>query len=1269
MASGAHDQHRQPPGDPRPGDAAAPDSPPADNSAPPGDAPREPGAHRREPPPEPRIRHHPPGPTDDRARGLPLTSPWGMPPFAAPTQEDETREQTRGRRPYSSPTAEPEARPRRRRPVPPDKLVFKGPARPIPRPAKGVEPSPPGEGAGKAPGPPAPEAGEDTTPIRDPSRGLRTRRDARMAPYGIGSRGEAAPSSPSPAQGRTQEEAPAPGGTGEVSAPGHTTPATGAPDQAAPRGGTPYGSSEQGVPARKTPYGAAGEPGTPGRPDPEGGLSFGAAAGRIAGEAATPGHTSQEGEAPYDAAAGRAAGEAGTLGRAVPEGDGHEGDGHEGDAVERAGSGRGVAGPASPGGDVLDPDPEGATPLGAASEGVSGAGAVTGRVAGEGEAVGHAAPEGAVESAAPGRDAAGSAASGGDARDGAALRGRVPYGPAAAGRDAADDAGSGADVSTSPGAEADGQHTEGHEQEDPGTVHGDGPVRRLGRPPGGRPARPDLLVATGPPRQPGGGRHQRGPAPAAYRRAGPMRARRSPVVPIAISLAIALLVAAGVVVWSWRGADDPQLRLATGTGRSGDELFTVPAAARGTDQKLNDVAADGKAVVVVGSDTTSPTPRPLFLYSEDGKSWQLGRVAGASAPIVRRVAAGGGRWIAAGGDGAREIGLWTSSDGLNWQASGSGAAFRDGDMVHDVARTRSGFVAAGETALRDGDAGPAVWYSADGLAWQRAETRGLEAGAVRAVVADGDTVVAVARDAQGDGSRVIRSGDGGRTWQATGFQLPGTMSEAGSLAVASKRFVLVPTRQRTITGDVRVYCSPGGADWSQCGMIDDLPAASPGVERLVSYEDGVAAVSQAGIGAYAVLTSTDGRSWRERPGIGDLAGATMRGFAIGAGGTMYAAGDRAVSDVDNEPVLMSVPQRGKPARVPLDQVPGLSRMARETSGLASHEGRFVAVGSAAGEAAIWTTQDWKDWTSIGLGGPRRQRLDGVAHGRRGWLAVGASQADLQVTEPLLVSSTDGREWKKVALSDDLARPADHAYLDVRAVAAGPDGYLLAGEDRGPQGTAAAVWFTRDLRAYTRSKRLPQSGSGVRLHDVAATPDGYVAVGGVVGDGGESGVVWVSQDGLNWTARDRVAPPDAASAGLRQVVVHDGRLVVTGTARTTGGASRVFSAVSEDDGVTWETSWLPAERAAGVHDLAAGEQGLVAVGWHGDQGEGDSAAWISQDGLSWSRLDLREDGLAGAGAQWLAAVTLAGEDVVALGRSTTYRDDHLILWRSTLTAGR
>lgn len=1001
MASGPSDPPRRPPDDddPRPEDASEPPSTE-----------------------EPRIRHSPPGPTDDRARGLPLTSPWGMPPFASPIPEDPLQEPPKGRRPYSSPTAEPEAEPRRRprRIVNrPDKLVAGGPPRPEP-------PTDP------PPGPAAPER---------PS--------------------EAAAAGPHVASGASAPEGPS-------QAPEEAT----APIR----------------PFREPPYHlplAADETPEPAKPQP----------------------VAQE-PAPQEAAQG----------------------------------------------------------------------------------------------------------------------------------------------------EEDGP------QEDP-------EVRRVGRPPGGRPTRPDLLVATGPPR-PGGssGRHHRGPAPAAVRRSSPVR-RGSRATPIALTVALALLVATGVLVWRWSATDETGLRLEAGTGRSGDELFTVPAGGVGTNQKLNDMASAGRAVVAVGSDTTSPTPRPLFLFSPDGgRHWQLGQVSGASTPTVQRVVGGGGRWLASGGDGlSGERGLWTSEDGFSWttvDAAGM-AAFKPGDQIHDIARTSSGFVAVGATT----GSGPAAWHSADGRSWDRVETRGLDVQEIRAVVAQGDTVVAIGRPTDGGGSRVLRSADGGRDWQATGFQLPEAEPRTGTLAVLPKRFVLVPTRQRTVEGDVRVYCSPTGAQWSQCGSIGGLGGESPGVESLISYSSGVAAVSQASLGRYSVLTSADGRGWTKRADLGNLSGATLRGFTISDGGTLFAGGDQAASDVDNQLVLMTAPPRGDASRVQLGQVEGLTRVSRETTRIAAFAGRYVAVGAASGDAGLWTIRDWQRWKSMSLGGPGRQILEDVAHGGRGWLAVGSTQTNMSVTDPLLVTSDDGESWKRVAVSGDLARDRDQPYLDTHVVAAGKKGYVLAGEAHDQAGASvAAMWFTPDLRRFTRSKKLPQGGSGVRVHDVIATSDGYVAVGGSGAADRERGVVWFSSDGVNWSARKPLTPPDSTSAGLRQVTTYQDKVVAIGTA-STGGSRRAFSAVSDDDGETWTTAWLPADQAAAVHDLAAAGQGLVAVGWHGTPGEGDSAAWISLDGLSWNRVALTRDRLAGPGMQALTAVAVSGTEVVALGRSTTYDTDHLILWTSSLTANR
>ncbi|SEG98723.1 hypothetical protein SAMN05444920_11220 [Nonomuraea solani] len=798
-------------------------------------------------------------------------------------------------------------------------------------------------------------------------------------------------------------------------------------------------------------------------------------------------------------------------------------------------------------------------------------------------------------------------------------------------------------------------------------------VRRVGRPPEGRPTRPDLLVATGAQRQQGpAGRHHRGPAPAAVRRSGPIH-RGGRAVPVVLTVAAAVLVATGVLVWQWNENEAPGLRLEAGTGRSGDDLFTVPAAGDGTEQNLNDMTSVGRAVVAVGSDTTSPTPRPLFLFSPDGgKNWQLGQVNGASAPMVRRVVGGKGRWLASGGDGGSQRGLWTSTDGFSWTAvPASGlAAFRAGDDIRDIARTASGFVAVGLTTGVDGGSGPAAWHSADGTSWERAESRGLEVRELRAVVAKGDTVVAIGVPADGEGSRVLRSADGGRTWQATGFQLPEAADpRAGTLAVLPKQFVLVPTRRRTIDGDVRVYCSPTGAKWTHCGSIGGLSGASAGVESLISYPSGVAAITQAGLGRYSVLTSTDGQGWSKRADLGDLPGATLRGFAISDGGTLFAGGDQAASDVDNQLVLMSSPPRGAASRVQLGRVEGLSRIARETNALTSFAGRYVAVGSASGDAGLWTIKNWQSWKSMSLGGAGRQTLEDVTHGARGWLAVGSTETNIASTDPLLVTSDDGESWKRVNVTGDLARGPDLLSLRPRVVTAGKDGYVVAGESKDQSGaTGAAVWFTPDMRKFTRSEKLPQGGSGVRIHDAVAVPGGYVAVGGSGNADQENSVVWFSEDGVNWSARKRVVPADATSAGLRRVTIYQDKLVAIGTAMT-AGARRAFAAVSDDDGETWQTAWLPADQAAAVYDLAAAEEGLVAVGWHGVPGEGDSAAWTSQDGLSWNRMALTKDRLAGQGTQWLTAVAVEGSEVVALGRSTTYNADHLILWTSSLTSNR
>ncbi|WP_432926071.1 hypothetical protein ACQPZZ_34685 [Microbispora sp. CA-135349] len=830
----------------------------------------------------------------------------------------------------------------------------------------------------------------------------------------------------------------------------------------------------------------------------------------------------------------------------------------------------------------------------------------------------------------------------------------------------------------------------------------DEPVERIGRPPGGRPARRDVLVAAGPPR-PGGGRRHRRVLP--VRRFSPRLPVRLPrLVPAAV-VAVVLVAAAAlgvaVVRWWTGGPSTAGLRLAAGDGQSGDAAFSAPGLpGNGSSQVLNAFAADGATVVAAGSDTTSPLARPLFLVSADGgEHWQTGRVADApgyeSAPgAVGRVAGGDGRWLAVGTDapgsvGPASRGMWVSSDGRSWTAVDPArlTAFWSQDRITDVARTATGFLAVGATTLRDGTAGPVAWTSRDGVGWTRVDTDQIgtpdKVRTMRAVAARGDRVVALAdagsdnqgSDNQGSGdstSIVLRSDDGGRTWLRTAAALAGVRPEPGALAATGKGFVLVPTRQKSDGGEVRVYCSPEGAEWTQCGTIGPLGAEGTGVRGLAASAAGVAAVAESAWERYAVYTSQDGHKWTRSADLGDIPG-TLRGLAVTDAGVLVAGGDkRGPGDVENLPVLITA-GKGEAARaVPLKGIAGLNRMARDIADVAAAGGAFVAVGSANGDAAIWTSgnngANWKDAAFPDLlGGPGRQALGGVAHGPRGWLAVGSTTTDPAVTRPLLVTSADGKSWRP---GPAIEVPAGHFLLAPGVVAAGPKGYVLAGEDRSATGTLPALWFSPDLKRFTRSApgSMPAGGAGVRLHDVTATPHGFMAVGGSGTADRETGVAWVSSDGLNWNARGRILPPDATSAGLRHVAVTEAGVVVVGTAMTEDGP-RPFSALSTDDGASWEYGTLPADAAASVLDVTATGRGLVAVGSHrssAEDGEGDSAAWVSENGVDWSRQALTQDGLGGQGSQWLGAVAVSGDRVVAVGRSAGSADDHLTIWRSTVT---
>lgn len=804
--------------------------------------------------------------------------------------------------------------------------------------------------------------------------------------------------------------------------------------------------------------------------------------------------------------------------------------------------------------------------------------------------------------------------------------------------------------------------------------------------------------------------------------------------PLVVAAVLLVAAALGVVVVNrMGGSDGAGLALAAGEGRSADAVFTAPGqSGGGSSQVLNAIASAGSTIVAAGSDTTGPVPKPLFLVSTDGGGhWELGAITGPEggsagyapfAGAVGRLAGGAGRWLAVGTDvpgragvpaqpsgraayrggwanPAAARGMWVSSDGRSWAAVGADrlTEFWSQDRITDVARTATGFLAVGATVLSDGTAGPVAWMSPDGTSWTRVDADRIGPGrtvrGIRAVAARGDRVVALAEPASkaGRGPVVLRSDDGGRSWRRTTGALPGIRPEPGTLTTTKQGFLLVPIRQKPASGKVRAHCSRDGVRWSRCGTIGRLGADGTGVRGLASSAAGVAAVVEYAWEKYAVYTSKDGHRWTRGAKLGEIPG-TLRGLTVTDGGLLVASGDeRGPGDAENLPVLITVGKGGTAKPVPLGEIAGLDRTVRDPVDIAAVGGVFVAVGSANGDAAIWTSDDdGASWAQAGsadlLGGPGRQALSGVAHGPHGWLAVGGATTDPAVTRPLLVTSADGMTWRP---GPTLEIDPGHFLLAPRVVAAGRKGYVLAGEDHGPAGMTPALWFSPDLRQFTRvpPARMPAGGAGVHIAGVAATSYGFVAVGGAGTADREAGVVWVSPDGLNWVSRGSVLPQGARSAGLRHVVATEtGDVVVIGVA-VTGEGVRPFSAragsasvsaamtgEAGDGGMEWEYGRLPADGGAAVFDVTATRRGLVAVGSSGPAAESDSAAWISGDGLGWLRRTPVSDGsggpdgrlLGGPGAQWLGTVAVSGEAVVAIGRSPAGAGDHLTVWRSRVT---
>ncbi|MGH3150290.1 MAG: hypothetical protein ACRDOB_06125, partial [Streptosporangiaceae bacterium] len=442
--------------------------------------------------------------------------------------------------------------------------------------------------------------------------------------------------------------------------------------------------------------------------------------------------------------------------------------------------------------------------------------------------------------------------------------------------------------------------------------------------------------------------------------------------------------------------------------------FTAAASGRGISQTLGRVVSDGAEIVAVGSQDGTRIARAQFFVSADnGATWAMGAVrtpAGGPPPpgyAARFVAGGHGAWVALGPDS-----IWTSPDGRTWTlASTTGLPLRPGDQISVLKRTAAGFVAAGANvpdASVPGGSSPVVFLSANGITWQRlgAQQLRLAAGTARVegigyAAAYGGRILIAGGVSMTTGppghTRTVQAGaawlstDGGTTWAlavppAVTPAGPGAQPLISGEAVTGQGFVLL--RPATAAGQagskapgkargkavgkargkadskadtttatepaVDVYHSPNGTAWTYAATLTTPAGFTVGMAN--GSQTGAVITGQAGP-ALTAFTSADGASWRQDPAFGTAAAEDVSGVALTSNGTAVAAGTTVGDPDSRQPLLTLLSPNATPSQVAITKIPGAVHAELAVNSVAAGNGAQVAVGSANGYPAAWSTVD------------------------------------------------------------------------------------------------------------------------------------------------------------------------------------------------------------------------------------------------------------------------------------------------------------------------
>jgi len=308
---------------------------------------------------------------------------------------------------------------------------------------------------------------------------------------------------------------------------------------------------------------------------------------------------------------------------------------------------------------------------------------------------------------------------------------------------------------------------------------------------------------------------------------------------------------------------------------------------------VHDVSSNASGFVAVGSVVTNGVPNGAIWTSTDGLTWQAVPVDAPSATFLR-VAHTAGGLVAIGsqcGGGGECVGssFWTSPDGTTWTERGG---YQDMIYLGSLASGGFGVVAAGadwSTGYPQNPPDVAAYVSRDGSTWMRAATdAGFKAATIGAVAAGAPGIVALGNRAS---SLTAWTSSDGMTWAAVPAADALGSGEARDMLLHGSTVVAVGRDGQDGVG----WTSTDGTSWSRTPS-GAAPLQSAVLERLASTPALVVAVGKDNAaGAGAVWTSTDGLAWTKASSIpGDsidlnavaAAGTTLVAFGTTANGSI-----------------------------------------------------------------------------------------------------------------------------------------------------------------------------------------------------------------------------------------------------------------------------------------------------------------------------------------------------------------------------------------------